>query len=275
VLRPPEAAVLRIGLEQAVDCPGFNPGAFSQALGRTASGSTEGHLDRLGHERLQDGVDQRRLAHARAAGDHQDFAGQRQLKRVPLALSQGHAGARLEPGDRLAGVDLGPWRPPGAERAEPLGDGLFAPVQAGEEDAASVLDGVGDHSAILKLEIQRRHDLFGRHLDQLGRELDELVLGQPAMTLVHRLGQSVGDARADADHRLLKNADLHCDLVGRSEADAPDVAREPIGVLADHLWQTQELPWSEIRPQHGSRASCPCCTRLFVIDPCAPILMPR
>ena len=55
----------------------------------------------------------------------------------------------------------------------------------------------------------------GRHLDQLGRELHQLVLRQAAVALVHGLGERVGHARADPDHGVLVDADLGRDLVGR------------------------------------------------------------
>jgi len=55
------------------------------------------------------------------------------------------------------------------------------------------------------------------------------------MALVHRLGQRMADAGADPDHRRLLDAELHRNGVGRHEADAADVADEPIRVLRHHL----------------------------------------
>ena len=55
------------------------------------------------------------------------------------------------------------------------------------------------------------------------------------MALVHRLGQRVGDAGAHPDHRRLLDAELHRDCVGGLEADAADVAGQPIGVLGHDL----------------------------------------
>ena len=54
------------------------------------------------------------------------------------------------------------------------------------------------------------------------------------MALVHRLRQGEADPGADPHHRILGDAELGCDLVGRLEADAADVAREAVRVLADH-----------------------------------------
>ena len=53
------------------------------------------------------------------------------------------------------------------------------------------------------------------------------------MTLVHGFGQRVADAGSDPDHGVFRDADLGRDLVGGLEANAPNVAREPVGVLAD------------------------------------------
>ena len=53
------------------------------------------------------------------------------------------------------------------------------------------------------------------------------------MPFVHRLGERVGDPGTYADQRCLLDAELGRDLVGRAEADAADVACQPIGVLRD------------------------------------------
>ncbi len=55
------------------------------------------------------------------------------------------------------------------------------------------------------------------------------------MPLIHGLGQRIGNAGAHADHRRLFDAELHGDGVGGLEADAPDIARQPIGVLGHDL----------------------------------------
>ena len=55
------------------------------------------------------------------------------------------------------------------------------------------------------------------------------------MTAVHRFGQRVGNAGSDPDHRGLLDAEFHGDGVGCLEADATDVAREPVRVLRHDL----------------------------------------
>jgi len=55
------------------------------------------------------------------------------------------------------------------------------------------------------------------------------------MPVVHRLGERVGDAGAHSDQCRLLDAELGRDLVGRTEADAADVAGQAIGVLRNEL----------------------------------------
>ena len=55
------------------------------------------------------------------------------------------------------------------------------------------------------------------------------------MALVHGFGQRVGNPRANTDHRRLLDAELHRDRVGGLEADAADIARQPVRVLGHDL----------------------------------------
>src|SRR5258708_21940315 len=58
---------------------------------------------------------------------------------------------------------------------------------------------------------------------------------QATMAFIHRLGQSIGDAGPNPDHCGLLDAESHGDGVRRLEADAADIARQPIRVLRHHL----------------------------------------
>ena len=55
------------------------------------------------------------------------------------------------------------------------------------------------------------------------------------MAFVHRLGQRIRNPRANPDHRSFFDAELHGDRVGGLEADAADVASQPIRVLRHDL----------------------------------------
>ena len=138
----------------------------------------------------------------------------------------------LDPGDRLLGVDRRPGRAAGGQAAQPLGDALLGAVQPGQEHAGAALDRVGHHRPLGQLQLEGRVDHLGRDLQQLGGERAQLVGGQAAMALVHGLGQGVADPGPGADHRRLLDPEPHRDLVGALEADAADVAREPVGVVA-------------------------------------------
>jgi len=73
----------------------------------------------------------------------------------------------------------------------------------------------------------------GRDLQQFDGERDEFVQGESAVALGRRFAERVRDAGAGAQRRILGDADLARDDVGRQEADAADVAGEPVGVFLD------------------------------------------
>ena len=53
------------------------------------------------------------------------------------------------------------------------------------------------------------------------------------MPFIHRLRERVGDPGTYADQCCLLDAEFGRDLISRSEADAADVASQPIWVLRD------------------------------------------
>jgi hypothetical protein len=75
----------------------------------------------------------------------------------------------------------------------------------------------------LKFEAERRFDEFGRDLEELLSERNELLGRKATMAVVHRLGERVGDAGTHANERGLLDAELGRDLVSGAEADASDV----------------------------------------------------
>ena len=72
-------------------------------------------------------------------------------------------------------------------------------------------------------------------LEQLLGKRYQLFRRQAAMSLIHGLGQRIGNSGAHPDHRRLLDAELHGDRVGGLEADAADIARQPIRVLGHDL----------------------------------------
>jgi hypothetical protein len=175
-------------------------------------------------EDLEDRVDQRRLADPGAAGNHQHIGMECRPQCLALAVGEHQPGPRRDPGHRPAGVDRRPGRSSARQRPEPPGDLPFGVVETGEEDAASVVEIIGNDGAVLKFEADSRLDQLRRHLEQLLREGNELVRWQAAMSVVHRLGERVGDAGTDANERGFLDAELGRDLVGGAEADTSNVA---------------------------------------------------
>src|SRR5215469_2865497 len=76
------------------------------------------------------------------------------------------------------------------------------------------------------------------------------------MPFVHRLSERVGDAGAYADQFRLLDAELGRDLVGRTEADAADVAGQAIGVLRNELnvRKNTACPSEELDPASTSNS---------------------
>ena len=160
---------------------------------------------------------------------------QRHLDRGALRGGERLAGLLLDPGDGLVGVDRRPWRRALGQGAQPLGDAALGEIETAQENAGLSADRVGDDLVIGELMIQRRSDDALVDLEQLGRELDQVLDRKPAMALVGRLLQGEGDPGPNALRRLAGHAHLHGDRVGGPKADAADVAREPIGILGHHL----------------------------------------
>jgi hypothetical protein len=167
-----------VGLEPPVQGLGLEPRGLAHPPGRPAGRRRQQDRGGLGFEDVQDGVDQRGLAHARPAGDHQQLRAQREAHRLLLAPGQGDPGPGLGPGDGLLGVDRGPGQGAGQEPQQPLGYPPLGAVEPGQEHARPLLDRVG-------------------HLLQpLGCLLDGVEHG-----LAERLDELSGVDRADAlDH---------------------------------------------------------------------------
>ncbi len=72
------------------------------------------------------------------------------------------------------------------------------------------------------------------HVQQPGAVLHQLGLRHVDVPLVGLLAQGVGHAGRHPLRRIRGNAQVAGDLVGGDEADAVDVARQPVGVVVDH-----------------------------------------
>src|SRR5215217_921690 len=74
-----------------------------------------------------------------------------------------------------------------------------------------------------------------RNLEQPLSKWNQLLRGQSAMSLIHGLCQSVGDACSNPHHGGLFDAELHRDGIGSFETDTSDVARQTIGIFSHYL----------------------------------------
>src|SRR5689334_6507366 len=97
----------------------------------------------------------------------------------------------------------------GTSNPQPIGNVAFRPMEAGQEDAGGLSDGVGNDRTVGQFKVERRPDKFNRDLNQR----QQLVSRQATMTVVHRLGQGIGDAGPDPDDRRLLDAKFHGDGV--------------------------------------------------------------
>ena len=104
-------------------------------------------------------------------------------------------------------------------------------MQTGQKYARRFANPVGDHRALLQLELERSPDQLLRHLEQLFGQRHQLVRRQTAMAFVHRLGQRIGNPGANPDHGGFLDAELHRDSVGSLETNATNIAGEPVRVL--------------------------------------------
>ena len=230
-----EAAALGIDLQQPVDGLGLEAGRLGHALGGAAGRRAQQDLSALRREDPQNGFDDGGLPDAGPTGHDQHLGHQCEPDRGDLAFGKGKADMLLDPRQGLVRVDPGPRQRAVCQPRQPLGDGAFRPVQAGKEYTGCLANPVGDHCALLQLEIERGADQLLRHLEQLLGQRDQLFRRQAAMAFVHGLGQRIGNPRANPDRRGLLDAELHRNGVGGLEPDAADVARQPIRVLGHDL----------------------------------------
>ena len=224
-----------IDLKQPVDRHGLEPGGlrhpFGCAAGRRAK--QQGHA--LGVQDTQDGVDDGRLAHARTAGDDHGLGVQGPANRLGLAFRKRQAGLPLDPGQRLAGIDIRPGQPAARDLQKPFADRPFGPVQATKKNTGGSGNRVRNDRSLGQFEVQSGLNQLLRDFQQFDGERRKLCGGKAAMAVVHRLGQRMGNPRANPDHGRLFDAEFHGDRVRGLEPDAANVAGKAVRVLGHDL----------------------------------------
>ena len=109
---------------------------------------------------------------------------------------------------------------------QPLGDAALRAVETSQKYTGRIADTIGDHRALLQLKFKRSADKLLWHLKQLLSKRYQLFDRQSAMSLIHGLGQRVGNPRANPHHGRLLDSELHGDRISSGlEADAADIAR--------------------------------------------------
>ena len=178
-----ELACCRIHLQQSVDGLGLQARRLRQPLGSASSGSAQQGVDLLGAQDRQDGIDQRRLAHSRAAGDDEQLGLQRQGNGVLLTGGQVDAQLALHPRDGLVGVSCRPGGLACGQALDLVGDRALSLVQRREEDTGLLVHRVGHQDLVSDLLVNRALDDLAGDLQELDRQRHQFGVRQPAVSL--------------------------------------------------------------------------------------------
>ena len=209
-------------------------GGFGQPLCRPAGGGGQHAFEFLGHEDFQDAADERGLADARPPRDHEHLLPAGLPDGLALALGQADGHFALHPGDGPFHVDLGHRvRRGGGDAADRSGQPGLGPVQRSQIQPVFALDELADDRLLLDGGADR---LFHNQLvdfDQPGGVFDHAGLGISAMALAGQFLQRVLDGGPGPIGTVAVDAQPGGQLVGRLEADAPDVVGELVRVLLD------------------------------------------
>jgi len=175
------------------------------------------------------------------AGQDRDRGDERHPHTGLLLRRQPHAVLAGQPAEGHGPIDL-PEDPPGRgpdrrlrQTAQPAGQPRLRPRERRQRQQAPVLTRprARDHVAGSQEGFHRRTDPGHLDAQQLGRLPRQVRLGQQGVALVGRGAERVQGACLQAFGRIDGNADRASDLIGRLEADAPHLARQPVRLLAD------------------------------------------
>jgi len=194
-----ETAALGVDLEQPVNSLGLEAGRLGHTFCSAAGRSAQWKVGALSRKDTQNGIDDGCFANAGATGHDQHLARQGESDRSDLAFGKGKTDTLLDPRQGLVRIDLGPRQRAICKPHQPRGDGALRPMQAGQKDTRRFANPVGDHRALLQLEIERSADELLRNLKQLLGKRYQLLRRQAAMPLIHGLGQCIGNPRAHTD----------------------------------------------------------------------------
>ena len=250
----------RSQLEQAVERPGGQPGRLLHPLGGAAGGGGEQRAQPLGAGEGEDGAQGVRLARARPAGQDRDRGGERHPHRRLLLRRQRHAVLRRQPAERRRPVGRreGPRHAGVRRRRRGSAGGRPAPTRRGRRGAqrrarcsssprAATTSPVAASAAIAA--VDRRS--IARAASAAARPAR---LGQERVPLVPGRAERVQHARLQPRRGVRGDADRLGDRVGGLEADAPDLARQPVRLLPHHPPAVVAEPLVDAHRQRGRDA---------------------
>ncbi len=223
--------------EQAVEGLRRLAGQLGQPLGRPPGRRRQQRLAALGGQERDDRLGGRRLAHAGAAGQHADLAGERHLDRRPLRLGQGEAAPAGVPGERLGEVDLPEMGQPvgrrAQERRQPPDDAALGVEVGRQVEHVALVDLLAPGAVGRQQPLDRLAHLDLGDRQRLDAAPDQLVLRQEDVAVVGGLPEQVERRAHHPLRRVGREAELRGDLVGGLEADAVDLAGQAVRVVLD------------------------------------------
>ncbi len=243
-----EAAQAGIELEQAVERRGLDAGRLGEPFGRPAGGRGERHFDPFLGQDADEAANQRGLARARAAGDHQELAQEAPADRLPLLVGELDPLFLAQPAEGPVRIDLeGTGRRRAEDEApEPLGERRFGGVEGGEIDRgfARPRRGKGRLSGSAPLHhglagggdrLERPVERLGLDASEQGRGLGEQPLPREVeMSPLAPLGERVEQPGLKPAWGVGSEAERRGDPIGALEPDAEHLGGEPERVLAHH-----------------------------------------
>ena len=159
---------MRIELQQPVDGLGRQTRRLRHPFGGPAGRGRKNDSQLLGPHDLDDGVDDRGLAHARAAGDDHDLGLAGHPNRFPLLEGKSQADFLLDPLDGLLHVDPRAGMATLGQFDQTGGQPLFSKVQGRQIDQGCALVRLLDYPLLLEDLVEGRFNDRGGYLQDLG-----------------------------------------------------------------------------------------------------------
>ncbi len=219
--------------EEPVECECLAPHDLLDALGGLPGRRRQDDIESPSLVELGDGRDQPCLASPRRPADEHHVVPGGRVQAAELRLIQV---ASLR-GDEALDVGLHEVRIRPASAGEDLGELALHLMDARLRDEEAAAEGHAGQRAVDDEGVQRLLDapaaVMDVHHQEQVRHLDEVLVVDPAVTLLQSLRDAVDEARADARGLLLRCAHLLGNDVDALETEAGDFAHQEVGVLLE------------------------------------------